>query len=411
MSGINARPLADLRARRTSIKWHRFPADVLPMSVAEMDFEIAPAIAQTAIDHLLRSDTGYLDAPGPLADAFARFAEDAWGWRVDESRVHLATDVTVGVLETLRLALPALGGRVVLTPPVYAPFYEMVGEAHAEAVDVPLLAESGWSLDLPGIEKAFASGVDAILLCNPHNPTGRSHSRESLSELARLAARYDVLVVSDEVHAPLAHPGSPFTPFAIACTGAGVRSVTVTSASKGWNLAALKCAVAVANDPDSAAMLTRFPEELAARTSIIGLHANVAAYAAQPWLEQTVERITDNLRLLTSELATHVPGVRVIEPDAGYLVWLDLRSLGLGDDPAAELLSRGRIALNSGPTFGAGGRGYARINIACDPATIIEAVRRIASVSVPAASADDSADESQADSAAESARLDVAGVA
>jgi cysteine-S-conjugate beta-lyase len=410
MSGINARPLADLRARRTSIKWHRFPADVLPMSVAEMDFEIAPAIAQTAIDHLLRSDTGYLDAPGPLADAFARFAEDAWGWPVDESRVHLATDVTVGVLETLRLALPALGGRVVLTPPVYAPFYEMVGEAHAEAVDVPLLADAGWSLDLPGIEKAFASGVDAILLCNPHNPTGRSHSRESLAELARLAAEYDVFVVSDEVHAPLAHPGSPFTPFAIACTGAGVRSVTVTSASKGWNLAALKCAVAIANDVDSAAMLTRFPEELAARTSIIGLHANVAAYAAQPWLEQTVERITANLRLLQSELATHVPGVRVIEPDAGYLVWLDLRALGLGDDPAAELLSRGRIALNSGPTFGPGGHGFARMNIACDPATIVEAVRRIASVAPAVENAAARAADLAA-SAEQGTRLDVAGVA
>ncbi|WP_223691524.1 MalY/PatB family protein [Leifsonia poae] len=378
MSGIQARPLADLRERRTSIKWHRFPADVLPMSVAEMDFEIAPAIAQTAIDHLLRSDTGYLDSPGPLAAAFADFAGHAWGWAVDESRVHLATDVTVGVLETLRLALPRDGGRVVLTPPVYAPFYEMVGEAHAETVEVPLREETGWSLDLPALETAFASGVDAILLCNPHNPTGRSHSLASLRELARLAARYDVLVVSDEVHAPLAHPGSPFTPFAVACTGAGVRSVTVTSASKGWNLAALKCAVAVANDADSAALLTRFPEELAARTSIIGLHANIAAFSSQAWLAETIDRITANYRLLADELATHLPEVRAVQPDAGYLVWLDLRALELGDDPAAELLDRARVALNSGPTFGPGGRGFARMNIACDPATISEAVRRIA---------------------------------
>ncbi|GAA1446894.1 MalY/PatB family protein [Leifsonia poae] len=386
MSGTNARPLADLRARRTSIKWHRFEADVLPMSVAEMDFELAPDIAQTAIDHLLRSDTGYLDAPGPLAAAFAEFADSRWGWGVDESRVHLATDVTVGVLETLRLGLPATGGRVVLTPPVYAPFYEMVGEAHAEAVEVPLRADAGWSLDLPAIEQAFASGVDAILLCNPHNPTGRSHSAESLAELARLAATYDVLVVSDEVHAPLAHAGSPFTPFAVACIGAGARSVTVTSASKGWNLAALKCAVAIANDADTAAMLTRFPEELAARTSIIGLHANIAAYASLPWLNETVDRIAANLGTLRAEVSAHLPGVRVVEPDAGYLVWLDLRALGLGDDPAAELLQRARIALNSGPSFGAGGAGFARMNIACDPATIVEAVRRIASV-LPASGA------------------------
>ncbi|HEV7184876.1 MAG TPA: aminotransferase class I/II-fold pyridoxal phosphate-dependent enzyme [Leifsonia sp.] len=380
MTGIHARPLADLRARRTSIKWHRFPADVLPMSVAEMDFEIAPDIAQTAIDHLLRSDTGYLDAPGPLAEAFAGFALASWGWQVDESRVHLATDVTVGVLETLRLAVPAIGGRVVVTSPVYAPFYEMVGEARAEAVDVPLRADADWSLDLPALETAFASGIDAILLCNPHNPTGRSHSRESLDGLARLAARYDVLVISDEVHAPLAHPGSPFIPFGVVGREHGTRSVTVTSASKGWNLAALKCAVAIANDDESAALLTRFPEELAARTSIIGLHANIAAFSCLGWLEGTIDRITDNYRLLTSELSIHLPEVRVVEPDAGYLVWLDLRGLGLGDDPAIELLSEARVALNSGPTFGPGGRGFARMNIACDPATIREAVRRIAAV-------------------------------
>ncbi|WP_431277945.1 MalY/PatB family protein [Leifsonia poae] len=386
MTGIQARPLADLRARRTSIKWHRFPADVLPMSVAEMDFEIAPPIAQTAIDHLLRSDTGYLDSPGPLAAAFAEFALTAWAWQVDESRVHLATDVTVGVLETLRLALPNQGGRVVLTPPVYAPFYEMVGEAHAEAIDVPLRAEVDWSLDLPAIEAAFASGVDAILLCNPHNPTGRSHRRESLEGLARLAARYDVLVVSDEVHAPLAHPGSPFVPFGVIAHETGARSVTVTSASKGWNLAALKCAVAVANDEATAELLARFPEELAARTSIIGLHANIAAFSCQAWLNDTIDHITDNYRLLVHELSIHLPEVRVVQPDAGYLVWLDLRALGLGDDPAAELLTRARVALNSGPSFGTGGRGFARMNIACDPATIGEAVRRIAAVAHPEAS-------------------------
>jgi cystathionine beta-lyase len=382
MTGIEARPLADLRARRTSIKWHRFPADVLPMSVAEMDFEIAPSIAQTAIDHLLRSDTGYLDSPGPLAAAFADFAFTSWGWQVDESHVHLATDVTVGVLETLRLALPNLGGRVVLTPPVYAPFYEMVGEARAEAIDVPLRADAGWSLDLPAIETAFAAGADAILLCNPHNPTGRSHSRGSLDELARLAARYDVLVVSDEVHAPLAHPGSPFTPFGIVARETSVKSVTVSSASKGWNLAALKCAVAVANDEATAAMLTRFPEELAARTSIIGLHANIAAFSCQAWLQETIDRITDNYRLLSHELSIHLPEVRAVQPDAGYLVWLDLRALGLGDDPAVELLSRARVALNSGPSFGPGGHGFARMNIACDPATISEAVRRIAAATL-----------------------------
>lgn len=378
MAAVRTRSIDELRRTRSSIKWHRYDPDVLPVFVAEMDFDIAPAILETVARVLQSSDTGYLDDAGPLAPAFARYAAQTWGWHVDESRVHLATDVTVGVVETLRLALPPVGGRVVITPPVYAPFFEMVGEANAEAVEVPLLPDADWSLDLVGIEAAFRAGADALLLCNPHNPTGRCPSGEQLRELARLAARYDVLVVSDEVHAPLVYPDAVFTAFAPVAQAAGARAAIVTSASKGWNLAALKCAIVVAADDATAALLARFPEELAARTSIFGLHANIAAFDCLEWLDDVVGQIASNYRLLERELARLVPTISVVEPDASYLVWLDLRNTGLGDDPATVLIDHGRVALNSGLKYGREGIGFARINIACDPSTIIEAVRRIA---------------------------------
>ncbi|WP_025155669.1 MalY/PatB family protein [Leifsonia aquatica] len=378
MSFGPARPLEQLFATRSSIKWRRYPADVLPVFVAEMDFDVEPAVLDRVAETLRNSDTGYLDAAGPLAPAFARFAADSWGWRVDTDWVHLATDVTVGVVESLRLALPEVGGRVVLTPPVYPPFFEMVEEADAVAVTVPLREDDGWVLDLAGMEAAFAGGVDALLLCNPQNPTGRCHSRAALQELARLAAAYEVFVVSDEVHAPLTHPGTVFTPFAPIARAAGARAVTVTSASKAWNLAGLKCAVVVAAEERSAALLTRLPEELAARTSILGLHANVAALSCLDWRDGLLDRLVANVRLLEAELAVHAPSVRMIRPDAGYLVWLDFRDAGLGDDPARVLIDEGRVALNSGLAFGEPGRGFARLNLACDPSTVLEAVRRIA---------------------------------
>lgn len=325
MSFGPARPLEQLFATRSSIKWRRYPADVLPVFVAEMDFDVEPAVLDRVAETLRNSDTGYLDAAGPLAPAFARFAADSWGWHVDTEWVHLATDVTVGVVEALRLALPEAGGRVVLTPPVYPPFFEMVEEADAVAVTVPLLEHEDWSLDLAGIEAAFAAGVDALLLCNPQNPTGRCHDRDALEALARLAAAYGVFIVSDEVHAPLAHPGTVFTPFAPVARAAGARAVTVTSASKAWNLAGLKCAVVVAAEERSAALLTRLPEELAARTSILGLHANVAALSCLDWRDGLLERLVANVRLLEAELAVHAPSVTAVRPDAGYLVWLDFR--------------------------------------------------------------------------------------
>ena len=378
MSFTPARPLEQLFASRSSIKWRRYPADVLPVFVAEMDFDVEPAILDRVADTLRNSDTGYLDSAGPLAPAFADFAWSSWAWGVDPEWVHLATDVTVGVVETLRLVLPESGGRVVLTPPVYPPFFEMIEEADAVAVTVPLLEDAGWALDLDGLEAAFAAGVDALLLCNPQNPTGRCHSRRALEALARLAARYGVFVVSDEVHAPLAHPGTRFTPFAPVARAAGARSVTVTSASKAWNLAGLKCAVIVAAEPASAALLERLPEELAARTSILGLHANVAALACLRWRDGLLDQLVANVGLLEAELALHAPTVGVVRPDAGYLAWLDFRAAGLGDDPARTLIDVGRVALNSGLAFGAQGRGFARINLACDPTTVVEAVRRIA---------------------------------
>ncbi|WP_243062012.1 MalY/PatB family protein [Humibacter sp. RRB41] len=380
VSSVAQRPLPVLRSERTSIKWRRYAPDVLPLFVAEMDFELAPSIVDAVSNALRSGDTGYLDGPGDLAPVFADFAAREWGWRVDPERVHLATDVTVGLVEALRLIVPPAGARVVVTPPVYAPFFEMIGEVHGRAVEVPLVEASGWTLDLQGIERAFADGAEAMLLCNPQNPTGRCHSRQTLEALAELAARYDVAVLSDEVHAPLAHPGVVFTPFAPLAEAAGARSATVTSASKAWNLAALKCAWIVAADDRMAAVLTRLPEEAAARTSLLGLHAGLAALQSTEWRDATVRQIVANIDILRSELAEHAPRVRVVVPDAGYLVWLDLRDAGLGDDPAEVLREEGRVAFNSGPTFGTGGAGFVRVNVACEPSTIVEAVRRVAVV-------------------------------
>lgn len=371
-------PTSGLRSERTSIKWTRYAPDVLPLFVAEMDYGIAPEIADELVARIRSSDLGYLDGPGPLAPAFADFARSRWGWDLDPRRVHLATDVSVGIVETLRLALPD-GGRVAITPPVYPPFYELVEEARAEVFEVPLIDTWGtWTLDLAGLEAAFADGVSVFLLCNPHNPLGLVHDAATLEALAALAARYDVLVVSDEIHGPLTHPGVRFSPYAPISEAAGARSVVVTSASKGWNLAGVKCSVVVAGDARSADLLDRLNDEVACRTSILGLHANVRALSSTAWLDDAIDRIVANDRLLSQLLTEHLPGVVYHRPRAGYLAWLDFRGIGLGDDPALALREHAYVALNSGLGFGPQGRGFARLNLACSPGTLLEAVLRIA---------------------------------
>jgi len=378
MSIASPAPADRLRTSRSSLKWTRYPEGVLPLFVAEMDYPVSERIREAIIERVSTSDLGYIDSAGPLADAFAGFAQRRWDWSLDPASVRVATDVSVGIVESLRHGI-APGSAVVVTSPVYPPFFELVEEARLPLVDVPMVERAeGWTLDLEGIEDAFIAGARAMLLCNPHNPLGVPHDRETLAELAMIAARYGVLVISDEVHAPLTHHGAVFTPFAVVANIVGARSITVTSASKGWNMAGMKCALMVPSDADALAILDSFPQEVASRTSILGLHANVAAYGDDEWLDATITRIMHNDALLASLLRRKLPVVRYRRPTATYLGWLDFRDHGFGLDPAERVLQDAQVALNSGPTFGAAGRGHARINFACDPSVLEEAVERMA---------------------------------
>lgn len=203
---LRALSIEELRIR-TSEKWREYPDDVLPLFVAETDFPLAPTIT-AALDRAVRAgDTGYVASRTPLPRAFAGFAGRRYGWEVDPGRIRMTADVSMGIVEILR-AVIAPGDAVIVNPPVYPPFYDLVTEAKGVVARVPL-RDTGraWELDLVGIERALAAGARAVLLCNPHNPTGTVHSRESLAKLATLAARHGAVVISDEIHAPLVQPG------------------------------------------------------------------------------------------------------------------------------------------------------------------------------------------------------------
>ncbi|HSO01177.1 MAG TPA: aminotransferase class I/II-fold pyridoxal phosphate-dependent enzyme, partial [Gaiellaceae bacterium] len=325
------------------------------------------------------SDTGYVGTPAPLGAAFSGFAERAWGWQVDPARVRATTDVSVAIVETLRRVIGP-GDGVIITPPVYPPFFDLVPEAGGTVVEVPLIDDgAAHRLDLDGIEAAFQAGARTLLLCNPHNPLGLVHSRASLESLAELADRFGATVVSDEIHAPLVHSGIPFHPFLSVSDAARERGVCVTSASKGWNLAGTKCAIMVAASERGVALLDSMPYEVGFRTSLLGLHASVAAFErGGPWLDAAIGAIESSADLMERLLADHLPGVLFRRPSASYLGWLDFRPLGWGDDPSIRALESGRVALNAGPTFGRQGAGFARINLACSPEVLTEAVHRLA---------------------------------
>lgn len=381
--------LAELR-RRNSEKWRTYPDDVLPLFVAEMDYPIAPVVANAMRTQIETSDLGYAGTTGSVGPAFSGFAERHWGWRVDPDDVHLTTDVSVVIVEALRAAISP-GDRVIITPPVYPPFFELIPEAGGRLHQVPLVADStrptGYRLDLDAIGAEFAAGTRAILLCHPHNPLGLVHPREDLIALAEMADDHGAVVVSDEIHAPLVHPpditpeAPPFVPFLSVSGAARKVGIAAHSASKAFNIAGTKCALTVVGSDLMRAVVRRQPHEVAFRTSILGRAASAAAYThGDDYLAATLNTIADSLDLLEQLLAQHLPQIRYTRPHASYLAWLDFGDTGLGDDPAEPILDEGRVALHRGPAFGDQGKGFARINVACSPEVLTEAIERIARV-------------------------------
>ncbi|MEZ5117058.1 MAG: aminotransferase class I/II-fold pyridoxal phosphate-dependent enzyme [Candidatus Nanopelagicales bacterium] len=372
--------LDELR-RRTSAKWRMHPADVLPTFVAEMDFPLAEPIAAALADAVARGDTGYA-WPQRLPEVFAADAARRFGWTVHPARVSVYGDVLTAVSWALR-ALTRPGDGVVITPPVYPPFFSVVPDvAGRRLVEVPLARDgAGWTWDLDALAAAFArEDVRAFLLCNPHNPTGQVADRALLTEIAGLATRHGVVVVADEVHAPMTLPGAVHTPYVSLGEEAAGDSVTVTSASKAWNVPGLKCAQLVAGSASLADRLgERVPQEAHFTTGLFGVVAAVAAYSeGQDWLDRALATIDRNRALLADLLDRDLPGTRYVAPAAGYLAWVDCSELGLGPDPAAVFLERGRVACGSGPAFGAGGAGHVRLSIATSAGILTEIVQRMA---------------------------------
>lgn len=369
--------LADLR-RRTSMKWRTHPPDVLPLWVAEMDVRLAEPVVRAVTDAVTRGDTGY-PAGTAYAEALADFAHRRWGWDgVAVARTAIVPDVMQGVVEMLKL-VTGPGAAVVVNCPVYPPFYAFVTHADRVVVEAPLGPER--RLDEAALEEAFrravAGGRRAVyLLCSPHNPTGTVHTAAELTAVAALADRYGVRVVADEIHAPLVAPGTAFVPY-LSVPGAD-NGLSLMSASKAWNLAGLKAALALAG-PAAAADLARLPEEVSHGPSHVGVLAHTAALRdGGPWLDALLTDLDAHRKLLVALLAERLPRVRYAPEPGTFLAWLDCRALGLGDDPAAVFLERGRVALNAGPDFGTGGAGHARLNLATSPEVITEAVRRMA---------------------------------
>lgn len=330
------------------------------------------------------SDMGYLGSIPELNASFSEFALTRWDWQVDPTKVRLATDVGVAVVELLRVFTEP-GDSILISSPVYQNFYTWVNETKVHLVDVPFIytptddISSTWVIDWDGIEKAYQSGIKVHLLCSPHNPNGRMYSESELKRFVELARKNNVIIISDEIHSPLEYQEHPFTPILTLGSEAAECCVVVTAASKGWSIAGLKCAIIVTGSDQMHERLNSLPPALHFRASIFGAFATAIAFSeGTPWLDIVIQQLDHNRHLISTLLNDLLPEVRYIPPQHSYLAWLDLSALNLGVDPGATILLQSKVALNSGHIYGAQWNQFVRLNFATSPEIITRAITQIA---------------------------------
>jgi cystathionine beta-lyase len=371
-----------------SAKWEHYPADVLPMFVADMDFPSPEPVVQAlrrAVEH------GFFGYPSglewetethpALAEAFTAWVEQRYGWRVAPDWIVYLPGVVVGF--NLACHMQAEGGKaVVVQPPVYPPMLGAGRHAGLERRDAALAQCAGgpYEMDFDALEQALA-GAGTYLLCNPHNPVGRAFTPAELGRAAELCLRAGALIVSDEIHADLVFPEARHTPIAALDAEIARNSITLLAPSKTFNLAGLQCSLAVIPDLELRRRYLKARRGLTPWVNLLGLAAAEAAYhGGGEWLAQVMAYLDANRAYLAQAVETELPGVRMALPEATYLAWLDFRGTPIAAAPGEALLKQGRVALVEGSSFGPGGEGFARLNFACPRPMLVEAVRRMARV-------------------------------
>jgi cystathionine beta-lyase len=369
------------RRNTDSNKWRKFPPDVLPLWVADMDFPSPPAVVNALRARVEHGFFGYLAERNDLPEVVAERVGKRYGWRVSPEAVIALPGVIAGFNQALR-ALTKPGEGLLVQTPVYPPILRSHGN-HGLRRDEHALtrgADGRSTVDLDAFAAAIRDDTRVFLLCNPHNPVGRLFGRAELEGVARACLRRDLWIVADEIHCDLLLDGRQHLPIAALAPEVEARTVTLMAPSKTFNLPGLKCAVAIIPDAALRARFVAAAADLVAKIGVLGYTGAVAAYReGDAWLEALLHYLQANRDFLVGRVRATLPGLTVAPPEATYLAWLDCRGAGLpGGDPYTFFLERARVALNDGRTFGPGGEGFVRLNFACPRALLTEGLDRMA---------------------------------
>ncbi len=358
-------------------KWAAYPADVLPMWVADMDFAAPPSVIEALQARVEHGVFGY----GLPQDAFRQQIVDdtqaKYGWAILADDIVFLPGVEPGFNMALKSETKPGDGLLIQTP-IYSPILNAHRHWGLESIEAPLVTTGeGYEMDTAALDAAMAKSR-AFLLCNPHNPTGKALTHSELTAIAASAIRHDVLVIADEIHCELLLDGRRHIPIASLSPEIAERTITLMSASKTYNIAGLKTAFAIVTNANLRKRFNSARLGLVDSVNVLGLEASRAAYAtASAWRDALLTYLQDNRDYLQGEIARRFPAIRMVPAQATYLAWLDCSALGLAEPPQSFFLDRGRVAFSAGSDFGSNYGKFLRVNFGCPRPLLEEGLKRM----------------------------------
>lgn len=362
-----------------STKWAKFPGEVLPLWVADMDFIAAEPIIRALRSRVDHGVFGYARPNRELRQAIGERLQRLYRWAVREEEIVFLPGLVSGLnLSVQAFARPGEG--ILIQTPVYHHFITDP-VAHDRALAASSLVPDGdsYAMDLSSLGKSISGRTKLFLFCNPHNPVGRAYTRAELERMAAVCLRHDLIICSDEIHCDLIYPGHTHTPLATVAPEVAERTVTLMAPSKTFNLAGLSCGFAVIQNPGLKRTFEETGRSLVPGANMMGQAAALAGYReGQEWLDQVLAYLRANRDFLSHYISDRLPGLRLTRVEATYLAWLDCRSAGIQGPPGEFFLREAKVALNEGREYGGEGEGYVRLNFACPRSTLTAALERMA---------------------------------
>jgi cysteine-S-conjugate beta-lyase len=367
------------RRHTESQKWNTYAPDILPMWVADMDFPSPEPVIRALHERVEHGIFGYAYDPPGLRQAVVQWLEERHAWQVQPEDLVFNPGVITGFNLVCHTFAEA-GNGVLMQTPIYPPILEAPEKFGLLRQDAGLvrISDGSYVVDWDDFEAAITADTRIFILCNPHNPVGRVYTREELAHMAEICLRKGVLICSDEIHCDLVFSGHSHIPIASLDPEVARHTITLMAPSKTFNIAGLKCSVAIIQNPDLRKQFLDGRQGLVPRVNMLGMAAALAAYQeGGDWLDELLVYLQANRDYLYDYVNAQLPQISMVKPEGTYLAWLDCHRAGIEGNLCEFFIREGRVALNDGPTFGPGGEGFVRLNFGCPRQMLTQALEQM----------------------------------